>query len=134
MRRTKILLHGLTLLAVCAFTVSSYGQDKSKVLRNSVKALARPVSSKQNVTKKIIPQSVANRQQAQTIIRNKAKGDSVTRKKAKLKPSDVALPSPEKLMRKARKNTRQILFGAFTELTRVLPFIIRAIGGQRLIL
>lgn len=107
MRRTNILLHGLTLLAVCAFTVSSYGQGKSKVLRNSVKALVRPASSKQNVTKKIIPQSVANRQQAQTIIRNKAKGDSVTRKKSKLKPSDVALPSPEKLMRKARKDTRQ---------------------------
>lgn len=107
MRRTNILLHGITLLTVCAFTVSAYGQDKGKILRNSVKALVRPASSKQNVTKKIIPQSVANRQQAQTIIRNKAKGDSVTRKKAKLKPSDVALPSPEKLMRKARKNTRQ---------------------------
>lgn len=107
MRRTKILLHGLTLLAVCAFTVSSYGQGKSKVLRNSVKALVRPASSKQNVTKKIIPQSVANRQQAQTIIRNKAEDDAVIRKKSKLKPSDVALPSPEKLMRKARKDTRQ---------------------------
>lgn len=109
MRRTNILLHGLTLLAVCAFTVSSYGQGKSKVLRNSVKALVRPASSKQNVTKKIIPQSVAeaSRRQAQTIIRNKAEDDAVIRKKSKLKPSDVALPSPEKLMRKARKDTRQ---------------------------
>lgn len=109
MRRTNILLHGLALLAVCTFTVSAYGQDKSKVLKNSVKALVRPVSSKQNVTKKVTPQSAAkaSRQQAQTIIRNKAKDDSVIRKKSKLKPSDVALPSPEKLMRKARKDTRQ---------------------------
>lgn len=109
MRRTNILLHGLTLLAVCSFTVSAYGQNKGKILRNSVKALVRPASSKQNVTKKVIPQSVAtaSRQQTQTIIRNKAKDDSVIRKKSKLKPSDVALPSLEKLMRKARKNTRQ---------------------------
>ena len=105
MKKKSIWLRQVVLLAVCAFTVSAYGQGKSKVLRNSVKAFVRPVSSKQNVTKKVTPQSVAeaSRQQAQTIIRNKAKDDSVIRKKSKLKPSDFALPSPEKLMEKAKK-------------------------------